>query len=210
MVGGVLVAAGASDDVVNSVTGLAIGLAILGAGVLYWSLHSRHERRMIIGSKRHLGAAIGIGLAMGLVMRFVVGVVTLLGEAIDPGIEEKLQELSEDLVPGALWQKLLLVVGLVILAPFGEELVFRGLLLRGLTRRMPFGWAAIISSLVFGLAHLSYLELWPATLGVVLFGLAAAWVYRWYGYPAVVAAHMLFNGVVAIVLFADPSQFTST
>ncbi len=210
MVGGVLVAAKASDDVVNAITGLVIGLAIFGAALIYWSLHAPHERRMIVGAKRHLGAAIGIGLATGFVMRFVVGAITLLGEAIDPGIEEKLNELAQDIVPGALWQKLLLAFGLVILAPFGEELLFRGLLLRGLARRMSFGWAAIVSSLLFGLAHASYWQLWPATLGVVLFGLAAAWIYRWYGYPAAVAAHMLFNGVVAIVLFVDPSQFTST
>jgi hypothetical protein len=204
-----LVAAlGASESVAESIAGVVLGSAILGGALLYWSLHTPHERRMIVGSKRHLGAAIGIGLAVGLGMRFVAGAIILLGDVISPGLQEEIEQLGEEAIPAAAWQKLLLVVGLVILAPFGEELLFRGLLLRGLARRMPFGWAAVISSALFGLVHLQYLEFWPVTTAVALFGLAAAWIYRWYGYPAAVAAHMLFNGIVAIVIFADPSRFT--
>jgi membrane protease YdiL (CAAX protease family) len=46
-----------------------------------------------------------------------------------------------------------LAVPLVIVGPVAEELMFRGLILRTFMRRMPFWPAAVLSTLLFGLAH---------------------------------------------------------
>lgn len=45
-------------------------------------------------------------------------------------------------------------VAVVTLAPLAEELLFRGLVLRGLLRRMGAVWAAMISGGVFAISHL--------------------------------------------------------
>jgi len=45
-------------------------------------------------------------------------------------------------------------VGLVILTPIFEEIIFRGVLFRGLRRRLPFWFAAVLTSLAFATAHL--------------------------------------------------------
>lgn len=44
-------------------------------------------------------------------------------------------------------------LGVVFLAPIAEELIFRGILLRALQRRMPIVWAVLLDGLIFGLAH---------------------------------------------------------
>lgn len=46
-----------------------------------------------------------------------------------------------------------LAIPLVVVAPVAEELMFRGLILRTFLRRMPFWPAAVLSTLLFGLAH---------------------------------------------------------
>ncbi|MBV8950822.1 MAG: CPBP family intramembrane metalloprotease, partial [Actinobacteria bacterium] len=47
----------------------------------------------------------------------------------------------------------LFVVGVLLVAPTVEELLFRGVLLRALLRRMPPGSAILVSGLVFALVH---------------------------------------------------------
>lgn len=47
----------------------------------------------------------------------------------------------------------LIILGVAVLAPITEELLFRGLLLRGLLRRMEPGMAVFLSAVIFGLIH---------------------------------------------------------
>jgi len=49
----------------------------------------------------------------------------------------------------------LLALGVVVLAPLGEELLYRGLLLRALMRRITPPWAVTVSAVLFGLAHVA-------------------------------------------------------
>lgn len=64
-------------------------------------------------------------------------------------------------------------LGVVVGAPFAEELFFRGLLLRSLQRRWGDKWAIGLSAVVFGLVHGEALQLAPlVALGVVLAVLA--------------------------------------
>src|SRR6185437_16731379 len=54
----------------------------------------------------------------------------------------------------SIGMRLLLALLVVCVAPFVEELVFRGVLLSGLASRMPIGWAMLASAIVFGCVHL--------------------------------------------------------
>lgn len=85
----------------------------------------------------------------------------------------------------------LLVVSIVGLAPFFEELVFRSLLFRDLRTRFGFGAAAALSALVFALMHAN-----PATaLPLFGLGLVLAWtVERSGGVLPAMGVHMLWNG----------------
>jgi len=85
----------------------------------------------------------------------------------------------------------------VIIAPFCEEVFFRGFVFPGLRRGMSVGWAIIISSLLFGVAHAD-----PGSFPVLfVIGLALA-LLRWRTrsiWPCIIL-HMLNNGIAALVI----------
>lgn len=69
----------------------------------------------------------------------------------------------------------ILIIGV---APFSEEVFFRGFIFGGLRQRLPFPLAALISAAIFGLFHYTG----PDSIGVVpqlgFLGLALAWLYE--------------------------------
>lgn len=98
-----------------------------------------------------------------------------------------------------------IVITAVIAAPFVEEIVFRGLVMRGLRSRMAAVPTIVIQAVLFGVAHIDPVR-GAGNIGLVLvlsgvgaaFG-GAAYLLRRIG-PTIVA-HAIFNGVVlAIVL----------
>jgi membrane protease YdiL (CAAX protease family) len=98
-----------------------------------------------------------------------------------------------------------LAVPLVILAPVAEELMFRGLILRTFLRRMPFWPAAVLSTLLFGLAHtyevatLAGALTLAASVGVL--GLVNCYLVRITGRLAPgMMLHATANGVAVIYL----------
>lgn len=77
----------------------------------------------------------------------------------------------------ALGLRLLLVLMVVGVAPFVEELVFRGVLLSGLARRLPMAWAVVISALIFGTAHLpDFSFAWYPVPALIVLGLVLGWL----------------------------------
>ena len=92
---------------------------------------------------------------------------------------------------------LMLAIVLVIGAPVVEELFFRGLLLRSISRRYGDRWALAGSSFAFALAHAQSLQ-FPALLAVgVVFGVLAQ---RHGRLGPSIFAHAAFNGIVVIAL----------
>jgi len=97
-----------------------------------------------------------------------------------------------------------LLVTAVVAAPVVEEMVFRGLMLRGLRSRMGAVAAVGIQGMLFGLAHLDPVR-GAGNLGLVLvlaavgvaFG-GTAYLLRRIG-PTIIA-HAIFNGVVMAVV----------
>jgi len=92
----------------------------------------------------------------------------------------------------------------VMAAPFVEELFFRGFLFRYLRGRVPIGWAVVISSAIFSVAHFQYGE---PTLFLPIFttGLVLAAIYHYSGslWPGVLT-HATFNLVATIELLLRP------
>ncbi len=90
-----------------------------------------------------------------------------------------------------------ILVVAVFIAPFCEEIFFRGFVFTGLRRGLPLAWAIIVSSLLFTLAH-GDLGSAPA---LFIIGLALAFL-RWRTHslwPGIIL-HMLNNGVGAITI----------
>jgi membrane protease YdiL (CAAX protease family) len=138
--------------------------------------------------------------AAGGILTLVVGVALMLSELdnvvrwilpVPQFLRDTLQELFFD--QGHWLTRLFL---LVIVAPVTEELLFRGIILRGLLRRYR-PWIAItLSSLLFGVVHLNPWQLVSATL----LGIAFGWFYYRTGSIALsVFGHAVANGLVLIV-----------
>jgi membrane protease YdiL (CAAX protease family) len=73
--------------------------------------------------------------------------------------------------------RILLALLVVCVAPFVEELVFRGVLLSGLASRMRIGWAMLVSAIVFGCVHLPDFKFaWYPVPALILLGVVLAWL----------------------------------
>ncbi|MGH8191569.1 MAG: lysostaphin resistance A-like protein [Rhodanobacteraceae bacterium] len=76
-----------------------------------------------------------------------------------------------------LGMRLLLMLLAVGVAPIVEEVVFRGVLLSGLARRMPVAAAIIVSAIIFGCAHLpDFRFVWFPVPALILVGLVLGWL----------------------------------
>ena len=80
----------------------------------------------------------------------LVSVLRWLVPSLD--VEQK-QDIGFNDVTGT-GQMLATVLALVVFAPFAEEVLFRGFLYTGLRRRLTFAVSTILTSLLFGAAHL--------------------------------------------------------
>jgi len=198
---GLLSLADLSDASVGAILTFVTSLLLLLFGVLLWRGLPAHSRRWAVASKDTLRTAIGLGVVVGFGIIIGAGAIIVAGAALDPVVERRLNEVED--IGTAPWQLVLTISALVILAPLGEELLFRGLLLRGLVRRMRFWPAAVLSSVLFAAAHADSYMLWPRAISLIGTGVALAWLYRSRGYWASVTAHATVNTIAAIALVAS-------
>jgi uncharacterized protein len=110
-----------------------------------------------------------------------------------------------------------LVITAVIAAPIVEEMVFRGVVQRGLRSVMPIVLAIALQGVLFGAAHVDPVR-GVGNIGLVLvlsgvgvaFGVAVALLRR---LGPVIIAHAIFNGVVLVIVLtgvADRLQQSDT
>jgi CAAX protease family protein len=154
----------------------------------------------------------GLGLpwaAFGRLMTAVLAVVAagLWGEWFMERLTEQWQLGShwtewfdEDLVWGSTSLTMVSLLEYVILAPLFEELVFRGLLFAILRRKFRFLPAALISAMMFGLAH-GYGVV--GLISVCWSGVLWAWIYEKTGSLAPgILAHAINNFLVCLAVMA--------
>ena len=103
-----------------------------------------------------------------------------------------------------------IVITAVIAAPIVEEVVFRGVVLRGLRSRMPAVAAIALQAVLFGAAHVDpVLGMGNIGLIVVLSGVGAAFggaAYLLRRIGPTVAAHAIFNGVVLLLVLTRVAE----
>lgn len=135
-----------------------------------------------------------IGIPVGVACQFVLGWLIYLPFHVSEKLGDPAERLS-DLAHGYTFVGLAIV--LVVAAPFVEETLFRGLLLRSLERRVTVGWAVVVQALIFGALHFQGLQL-PALVGFgVVCGLLAVRTGR---LGPGIWAHAAFNGVAVLSL----------
>ena len=130
-------------------------------------------------------------VATGLVAIWVIGAV--LNVWLEAGKEQGLVPSNWDSSRAAPFVANFLVVAGV--APFVEELTYRGLGFAAVRDAFGPGAAIVVTALAFGLAH----GLFVALPVLTIFGLVLAWIRHATGsiYPTI-ALHALFNGIALI------------
>ena len=86
----------------------------------------------------------------------------------------------------------------VLLAPLGEELLFRGFLYPALRGKFGTSWAIVLSAAIFGALHLDLLRFLPLAVG----GVGLAWLYeRSRTLYAPITAHAVWNAAMLSLLY---------
>ena len=161
-----------SRDPLNhaAIQAVAFGAAI-AAGLLLFH-RGRGLRRSLALSSVPAGAVL-LAVIAGLALQLLLSEIGNLVLELHPmPIEQQLarQRMVE---PTDLWHALPIIVGLVVVAPVTEELLFRGLLLPGIARRHGATAGLLLTSIAFALVHLEPTAVVPAAiagwvLGVVV------------------------------------------
>jgi membrane protease YdiL (CAAX protease family) len=92
------------------------------------------------------------------------------------------------------------IFAIVIVAPLAEEMLFRGLILRGFLNRYTFRRSIIVSALLFGAVHEN---LWQLPSAVIIGLLLAWWFAKTRSLWPCVLGHALFNGLGVFWLHVD-------
>jgi len=193
------------DDPKTIYAGLIGDVAWLGFMVIWlvrW--HPDWRARIgVFGGRRGVRDALA-GLVGGVLLYpgiVIVGLVlTALFEAVSGRPTTTPDQLPQHLnTPEAIAS----VILAVFVAPVAEELFFRGILFRSIRDRRGFWLGALVSGLIFGLAHYEAAA-WQDTVllqSIMVFtGVALAYIYERRGnLLANVTAHMVFN-VVGVFL----------
>ncbi|MFZ4515421.1 MAG: type II CAAX prenyl endopeptidase Rce1 family protein [Acidimicrobiia bacterium] len=132
----------------------------------------------------------------------VIGIVVMYPVVQLSGEKETSQQLVTTIQDAPLIQRLLLVIGVVVLVPLVEELLFRGALLRALLRHLPVTIAIVVDALAFAAAHLLDPKAIYALPALATVGTLAGWLAVRSGRigPAI-ALHAGFNFLAVVLMF---------
>jgi membrane protease YdiL (CAAX protease family) len=180
-----------AEVTVSSAALLAVGaLVVYGwQGLAAWLCSLRGAgRSLALWGFRRPGRAFFWTIPLALVAVYAVTVVHDL--VVDPEQQEIISAFPRS---GA--GIVLFVLVAVVMAPLFEEVVFRGFLFRGFANSWGWVWGAVVSSAIFGIAHLQLDVFVP----LAALGFALAWVYRRTGSLwTCIAMHAIFNAVAVL------------
>lgn len=146
------------------------------------------------------------GLVWGVLLQIVVALITapLVNLFDAENAEQAVSELGRSASSDV--EKVLFVLGVAVLAPIVEEVLFRGALLRWLLSKMGERPAIVVSAAVFALVHLFDPGALFAVFGLFIIGLVLAWmtVSRDGRIGMAIAVHAGVNMLGALVfVFSD-------
>ncbi|SCP95605.1 CPBP family intramembrane glutamic endopeptidase [Anaerobium acetethylicum] len=129
------------------------------------------------------GTIVILGVAL---QASVAWILTMISNAV-PNLFDGYNELMESITGGNM---LLMLIFTGIVAPFSEELIFRGVLLKKASKIMPLAAANVFQAVMFGIYHMNWIQgIYAFVLGMFL-----GMVFIKYGsiYHAILL-HMVFN-----------------
>ena len=173
---------------VNIAGTFAQDLAMVGAVLLFAYMAGRPRAADFGLVRTQIGKAIGAMIAVWIGF-IVFSLVWKTAISLDDP-----QTLPDQLgIEGSTLNLVLVVIIITVLAPVGEELLFRGYIFRALRNWRGFATAAILTGLIFGAVHIGSSPIGYA-LPLAAFGFGLCLLYQWTGslYPCI-ALHACNN-----------------
>ena len=192
-------------DLINAIVIFFLSSLIEGAFLIAPLYFANRALRYIAQHSRSAWQALGlkkfnVGQALGWIVVFipVIFAVDILYQYIITVLHLNLQTNDQVILARSKLEPISTYATLcvaVFIAPFCEEVFFRGFVLTGLLHRIPAGWAIVLSALLFATAHLD-----PGSFAVLfIIGLALG-ILRWRTdslWPGILL-HAINNGVGAV------------
>lgn len=170
-------------------------------GLWYYFMFCRKRQtgdwKQVLKPQRLIGiVACGFFMQMSLTM-LLTAILPLL-----PNLYESYMELMETLQPDDE-NNVFMVLCVCLLAPIGEELIFRGLTLRIMRKAFPWQVAVIIQAVLFGIYHLNLVQgTYAALLGLFMGYLA----YRYNSIVPGILLHISINSLSYVVGYLLPDS----
>lgn len=185
-------------------TVISNAIAIIGCiFVMIWvrperdTLADRLDIRIEFSKKwQILGTALALGVFGQLAISLVLNLIPFPQSWIDAQIESSAVIIDSPM--------LIQFIGVAIMAPLAEEIVFRACIQGTLQQGLPAWLAILIASLVFGVMHLSPISIIYATLLGILMG----WIY--YAFNSIIPSmifHFGFNLLSLLLSESTPLVF---
>lgn len=140
------------------------------------------------------------GLSMALIVSAMALAAAFVTEPVSmllPDMSEAMKMAMERMLDGPVW---IVLISVSVFAPFFEEWLCRGIILRGLLKKMKPGWAIVISALVFGLIHMN---LWQAIPAFII-GAILGYVYYKTGSLKLTMLMHCVNNTLSVILSRIP------
>ena len=132
-------------------------------------------------------AAVGLSVFINQLLNIIDSIVNL--NEVFPNYEEIIQSI----MGGSI---IMTFISVVILAPIFEEVLFRGIILRRLSRAYSITATVVIQAVLFGILHFNMLQFLYATVLGLFLGFIVIWTDSLY---AGIIIHMIFNGSSFII-----------
>ena len=132
--------------------------------------------------------------AMALAAAFVFEPISMLL----PEMSETMKAAMEMLLDGPIW---IVLISVSVFAPFFEEWLCRGIILRGLLKRAKPVWAIVISAAIFGLIHGN---LWQAIPAFII-GMILGYVYYKTGSLKLTMLMHCVNNTLSVIVSRIPA-----
>ena len=173
-------------------TAITIGL------IAFFLIKVRKQQFSDIGLKpfaewRWLPLALAGGVLLYILTTFILGMLTVLfPELAEP------QNVSNVIAEAqTTWDIIAVVIAVAILAPLGEELLFRGYIYHSLTPHYAPLVSMLFTSLIFGAMHLDFLRFIPLSIVGLFLNIVAMKSKSLYGSMVM---HAAWNMVMVLVL----------
>ena len=181
---------------------VVFGEAVLLLPVWYLTIHKYKVSWADLGLRGFQSWAVGLGCGLMLLSLLFnlayAAVLSLFNLQIQPDIALIFENTRFPVV---------LLFGGAVIAPFVEELFFRGFVFTGLRQRLGWKQAALVSAGLFALAHFIPTSIVP----IFILGLIFAYLYQISGsiWPAILM-HMLTNAVALSAAYAATQGWLPT